>query len=277
MDHPKPFEIVFPKSNSPLGCIQSAGVAPNLDGNPLWRTLKLYGLVYIFEGNGMYEDDNDVQKVVGPGSLILLHPGLPQMYPAAKGSDMHQIWMHFKGPIFALLETTGILDPSIPVIELEPVDYWMQKLLQIIGRDTHLLQEEAHLRTLKLCTLLSEAKLHENRKDPNCKFHQWILEARERLEAYCITRNPDWELVAREMGMSYDTFRKKFLARTGVTPSSFRANRQIEIASNLLVHSNLTHAEIADQCGYSDEYHFSKRFKQLTGHSPKTYRSRFDS
>ena len=41
---------------------------------------------------------------------------------------------------------------------------------------------------------------------------------------------------------------------------------------SLLVHSDQAVAEIADGLGFCDPFHFSKRFKRLTGESPSDYR-----
>jgi AraC-like DNA-binding protein len=46
-------------------------------------------------------------------------------------------------------------------------------------------------------------------------------------------------------------------------------------ACELLLNQNLTLKEIALQLGFVDEYHLSKRFKQIIGVSPSGFRSLF--
>ena len=47
----------------------------------------------------------------------------------------------------------------------------------------------------------------------------------------------------------------------------------IEHACRLVHEERLTNREIADQLGFSDEFHFSHRFKQVTGRSPAQFRT----
>jgi len=46
----------------------------------------------------------------------------------------------------------------------------------------------------------------------------------------------------------------------------------MEAACHLMQYAQLTFAQMAEQLGYADEYHFSKRFKQLIGVSPSQFR-----
>lgn len=266
--------LYFPtqKNTASFGQIRGGGYADNLDGNPRWRTLRVYGLVYIYGGEAAYRDGNKKKCTVRTGDLILLIPGLPQTYPAKPGCELYQFWMHFQGSQFDLLKHAGILNERSPIIHLEPVDYWLNKLDHILGESVHLTAEESMLRAIRVAEIVIEARTHENQVNPANKHHRWLMQAKELIEAHCMKTSPDWQAVAKEIGMSYDCFRKKFTARTGHPPSGFRAQRQIEIASQLLLSTDATNAEIADRCGFSDEYHFSKRFKQLTGKTPKQYR-----
>ena len=54
----------------------------------------------------------------------------------------------------------------------------------------------------------------------------------------------------------------------------YRAGRRIETACDLLQYTTMTGAQIAERLGFSDEYHFSKRFKELRGKSPRQFRRR---
>jgi AraC-like DNA-binding protein len=46
----------------------------------------------------------------------------------------------------------------------------------------------------------------------------------------------------------------------------------MERASELMHRSYMTLREVADECGFCNEFHFSRRFKQIVGLSPKEYR-----
>ena len=76
------------------------------------------------------------------------------------------------------------------------------------------------------------------------------------------------------MGMPYETFRRRFTREIGIAPARFRAERTIEAACHLLQYTGMAGAQIAERLGYADEYHFSRRFKQLRGETPTQFRRR---
>ncbi len=78
--------------------------------------------------------------------------------------------------------------------------------------------------------------------------------------------------VARLVGLSYESFRKKFAQRMGTAPAKYRQVRLIERACALLMHRSHSHKEIAEQLGFCDEFHFPKVFRKQMGFSPHAFR-----
>jgi len=78
--------------------------------------------------------------------------------------------------------------------------------------------------------------------------------------------------IAGQLHMSYENFRKRFARLAGMPPSQYRMRRVMERASELMHRSHITLREVADECGFCNEFHFSRRFKQIVGLSPKEYR-----
>jgi AraC-like DNA-binding protein len=60
---------------------------------------------------------------------------------------------------------------------------------------------------------------------------------------------------------------------TGASPASYRMKRTIDRACELMQQQKLTNKEISTRLGFSDEFHFSRRFKQFTGLAPREFRS----
>jgi len=74
-------------------------------------------------------------------------------------------------------------------------------------------------------------------------------------------------------GMSLSSFRRKFMATYHVSPNKYIINKRLEKAQNLLKTSTMGIAEIAYDCGFSDEGYFSKTFKKHFNLSPSQYRA----
>ncbi|WP_052352921.1 helix-turn-helix transcriptional regulator [Neobacillus dielmonensis] len=82
------------------------------------------------------------------------------------------------------------------------------------------------------------------------------------------------EQLAEEYSISASYLRKLFLKYTGVGPKEYLINLRNEQACRYLTFTEFPIKEIAKLCGYYEEYHFSKMFKQLNGIAPSTYRNR---
>ena len=67
-----------------------------------------------------------------------------------------------------------------------------------------------------------------------------------------------------------DLFKQTF----SITPNRYLTVLKIEFAKKLLKLGNLTIMEIADLCGFSDIYYFSKLFKKETGSTPTTFKEK---
>lgn len=78
---------------------------------------------------------------------------------------------------------------------------------------------------------------------------------------------------ANLLGMSQYHFCKSFKQSMGVPPYQYVRQQRVERAKQLLKHKDLSIASIALQCGFSDQSHLTKQFRQLTGGmTPKAYR-----
>ena len=72
--------------------------------------------------------------------------------------------------------------------------------------------------------------------------------------------------------MVENSFARLFRENTGISLQQYIKKKRIEKALILLHHSTANIEEIANQCGFSDRYHFSKVFKELMGMSPVSYK-----
>jgi AraC-like DNA-binding protein len=81
--------------------------------------------------------------------------------------------------------------------------------------------------------------------------------------------------VSRHFGLSPESIRRMFQRHyPGLTPARLIRKLQLQNAVELLECTDMPVGAVSDQCGFSDTFTFSKKFKQMTGLSPRAYRLR---
>jgi AraC family transcriptional regulator len=78
--------------------------------------------------------------------------------------------------------------------------------------------------------------------------------------------------VANELGMSQYYFCHLFKRSTGVSPHQFLIRQRVERAKHLLKQPERTVTSIAMDCGFANQSHFAKCFRQFTGMNPNQFR-----
>lgn len=66
------------------------------------------------------------------------------------------------------------------------------------------------------------------------------------------------------------------VCRTEGKPTPFQQlyQKRLEAAADLLLHTGFPLSQIAEQCGFSNPFHFSRKYKQFWGESPLRWRQR---
>ncbi|HAA19637.1 MAG TPA: AraC family transcriptional regulator, partial [Cytophagales bacterium] len=78
-------------------------------------------------------------------------------------------------------------------------------------------------------------------------------------------------------GLSLSSFKRKFAARYGSSPTKYMITKRLEKAHLLLETSAMRITEIAYACGFSEVGHFSKTFRSHYQLAPTEVRKRSDA
>jgi AraC family transcriptional regulator len=89
-----------------------------------------------------------------------------------------------------------------------------------------------------------------------------------------LQKNLSVEELASHLRMSTSYFTRSFRSSVGLTPHAYVMRRRILRAQELIASTDLALIDIAVATGFADQSHFSRRFHQMTGVSPRTYRVR---
>ncbi len=74
---------------------------------------------------------------------------------------------------------------------------------------------------------------------------------------------------------SIPTFKRDFKKIFKDTPAKWLLNKRLKLATELLENTTMSIAEICFECGFENQTHFSRVFKEKSGLSPLHYRKKF--
>jgi AraC family transcriptional regulator len=100
---------------------------------------------------------------------------------------------------------------------------------------------------------------------------EWLKNARRHLESNCL-RAVSLAEMARISGMHRVHVSREFRKHFGTTIGEFLRSLRVEHARRLLASTTQTLTDIALDCGFADQSHFSATFRRLTGLTPAVFR-----
>ncbi len=234
---------------------------------PRFRYLQRYALVVITRGEGHYEDERGRERSVSAGDWILVFPEIGHCYRPDRPDGWDEVYVMFEGPVFDEWRRQELLNPERPTGRLSDPDAWLA------GFRSGLLDEKSGALG-RLCAfqkLLAEALEGDSAEMSASKpGPAWFADACRLLA------RPGFgaEQAALELGMNYETFRRTFKEHAGIPPHRYHRQQVVNLAARMLDSTELKAAEIARTLGFCDEAYFSRVFKQVTGRSPREYRTR---
>ncbi len=268
----------FQPVTSPLGGIVYAGTKWNslatyahAEPPDYLRPTPHYLLVYTLEGEADYFDDTGVKTVMRTGSLMWAAPGVNQSYGPRSAAPWSEFFLGCGGPLFDLWQASGDPGPQSRHLQLEPRDYWLGQFQGLVA-PVETASPGAHLLRLgRLQQILATALQRQEQRSQSTESCAWRETAIKHLTAGTLN-SPSLEEVAGRLNSSYSLFRKKFLALTGRTPGQYRAEWIMQQAGRRLVETTDSVGQIAAELGFYDQFHFSRRFKQVMGLAPADFR-----
>lgn len=271
--------LLLRPAQSPLGTIRLAGINQGGFGigrppGPL-RTLSCYGFTYIMNGAGEYADATLRGAPVGKGDLVIFFPGRPHRCCTRPGEFWDELWFECEGPVFDLMRQTGLINPRQPLHHTQDSDFWFRRIFQIIP-PLHLREKTSpQVPVTRLVAVLSELLAgNEIPDDLPAPRDDWLSTACELLATHEGVSGAQPAAVAKKLGFSYESFRKKFRQAVGFAPGRFHLDSRIDRAAALLHQGRHTIKEIAAQLKFCDEFYFSRCFKRRFGQSPRAFRRR---
>jgi len=238
-----------------------------------YRTINYYSLTYILDGRCHYTEPTGRDLVFVAGDLFFCFPGLPHRFDPMPGEQFSEFWISFTGPAFDLWRELAILDPARFSLHLEPTEHWTSRFETLFANFRNDSYGQMML-VSKLQALLLEAMSIQPRPIVETGDAGWIVEAKAMIETAGTEDELDLSAIAGKLNMSYSNFRRKFVELAGIPPGRYHTVRLMEQACEWMLTSHGTIKDVANGCGFQSESHFSKRFKQVMGMTPREFRAK---
>lgn len=238
------------------------------------RILDGFALVYISSGRGKFESKPKFSRVIEPGHVFLLFPGVWHRYMPDPNTGWHEHWIGFDGEIARRWQQHRFISASNPVLKVNAEDTVLatfSRVMQSIRANRPALQQILAGATANLLGLFYSAQQASPATETESSTAIEAAIARIHNE---FAQDLHMELLAHEFGVSYSWFRRTFAAHTGLSPHQYLLEFRIVSARNLLAGTELSVKEIATQTGFEDEHYFSRLFRKKLSVTPSQWRNR---
>ena len=222
------------------------------------------GFVYFIDGKGAYIDDLGNKTPIGAYDMVLVRKGQSYGFLFEEGCE----YVTTAFDIGEDPESSGI-----SLSDMDAVQKDKRELYSSVMSICRLWSEDAQGRKLKLRAMIPDIFEHlrsemldKNDKDVERAIAYIHQRYRERFST---------EELARYCSVSESYLRNKFRRATGQSITAYCESLRIVEARYMLESGFFDIAEIAHFLGYSDVYHFSKRFADATGVPPGRYKKSF--
>lgn len=226
---------------------------------------KDYQLIYISKGEMEIMLDN-TPTVCGANTLILFHPGEPQIHRVLPGNQAVRYFMNFSGSeVEAYLSSYGIHTNKMTF----PSTFtWFEQIFQEMDAMQYSPFKEDICNHLLTALLGIIGTALRNISPSNSNLFSEVLHM---MRNHC-TKDVPVETYAKAMGYNKTYFISFFKKATGYTPHQYIRQCRMRVAKTLLLTTNLPVKHIATQVGYPDTRYFSRLFFQYYLQTPSDFR-----
>lgn len=256
-----------------------------------------YSGFFLLSGSGLYVTGDGREFPIRAGDFVQRLPGETHSTYVEPDGEWLEFFVSFGKGRYQVMKKLGLL-PETRVSRC-PVEDMLEDCTVHLGR-----LKEAADGELGILLAGQEMLLHELLRRGQNRMEQEMEQKRERANkagepmigrvekdsdkyaekmrqaADILSANPsanlNMEEVAESLSMGYETFRKQFRKRTGLSPADYRLRHKMRQACHML-DAGISIKETAALTGYADVYTFTRQFAKTMGRTPGKYRGRKDT
>lgn len=238
------------------------------------RVLHEYQIIYITQGEGVFESEHCKLTRVKEGNIIILFPNERHRYKPDAGTGWHEHWIGLKGQIIDNFIANKFFSLQKPVLDIGIKEAIYNLFLDIIEKTKSERPGYQPLISGAAVHLLGSiyAELTQAFFEGE-SYIQLIIEKARFLMRDHMNQNATPEDIANELQVGYSWFRKQFKKYTGLAPNQYLIQLKIQHSKELLLSPENSVKSVAYLLNFESVPYFSKLFKIKTGLTPQEYRN----
>lgn len=232
-----------------------------------------YVIGTVLEGERVLVSDNH-EHVLKKGDVFIFCPGISHSCSSADDKTFSFLSLNIANPVmlsFVIETGYGAVLPDFPrtVIRDECLSRELEALIGLILNQSSAIYKKERLLSMSSCLFKYSHMQIEERNPSREEIEKASLFMRMHFREHL-----SLEDIASPLGISKSTLIRAFSREKGLTPYLFLESVRIESAKALL-EKGVFPSSVALDVGFSDQSHFSKAFKRLTGVTPGMYHDVF--
>jgi AraC family transcriptional regulator len=166
---------------------------------------------------------------------------------------------------------------AIAKITARPSPEWVRHVITLLDKAVPHLQPSgvAHSTVLEAASLLRkqiDPEIAQQAPDGGGRLLAWqARKVRDYIDSHITGPVPVADLCAL-IDRSEAHFSRSFKRTFGQSPHAFVIRRRLELAARYMLQTDASLSDIALRCGFSDQAHLCKHFRQSTGQTPAAWR-----
>ena len=226
---------------------------------------------------GQYEiRTQDKTMLVNPGEVALIGSDVPftNIHHLDKTEVMSSRWIHCRFTIFNDIDFSSLLDMPLKISgpQAEKTGALIGELLSIPDDSNSLLDSiRTNELAFKILYILCEVSKPKFADLEDIRYSERLVPVFDYINDNLGVSISVKDL-AKVANMSLSRFFPYFKSQMKQSPMDYVKKTRITQACRLLVTTEMPIARIAERVGFSNQFHFSRVFKEICGETPSIYR-----